>query len=298
MDTTMNLESLKQHEISGAVAISAGAGGLPRLAITTPGGAAELYLHGAQVTAFQKTGEPPLLFLSAASQFAADQPIRGGVPVCFPWFGPHAGGPAHGFARLTEWHLAATSAAPDGRVRVRLRLPEKAGGGAFAGKVEFDVTVGDTLTLELLVTNTTGAALTFEECLHTYFSVGDIAEVAVRGLKGRTYLDKAGGATLKEETAKAIQFAGEVDRVYLDAPQPVVIEDAKLKRTVRVEKTGSASTVVWNPGAAKARAMTDFGDEEYRQMVCVESGNVGQNQITLAPGASSALKVALSSQLG
>jgi D-hexose-6-phosphate mutarotase len=298
MDNTLDLDSLKQHEISGAVAISAGAGGLPRLAITAPGSTAELYLHGAQVTGFQKTGEPPLLFMSTASRFAPDQPIRGGVPICFPWFGPRAGGPAHGFARLTDWHLAATSAGPDGRVQVRLRLPEKAGGGAFAGKVEYHVTVGDTLTLELQVTNTTGAPLVFEECLHTYFSVGDIATVMVRGLKGLHYLDKLNVPTLKEESAKAIHFKEEVDRVYQDAPQPVFIEDGTLHRTIHVNKTGSASTVVWNPWTAKAKAMADFGDEEYRRMVCVESGNVGPHQITLAPGASSALKVVLSSQLG
>jgi D-hexose-6-phosphate mutarotase len=294
----MNLDSLKHHEISGAVAIAAGQGGLPRLAVTTPAGAAEIYLHGAQVTGFQKTGEPPLLFLSAASQFAADQPIRGGVPLCFPWFGPRPGAPAHGFARLTEWHLAATSAAPDGRVSVRLRLPEKAGGAAaFAGKVEYLVTVGETLTMELHVTNHADTPLVFEECLHTYFAVGDIAAVTVGGLKGLSYVDKVAESKVKIESAKALHFNSEVDRVYLDAPQAVKIEDAKLKRTLLVEKTGSASTVVWNPWVDKAKAMADFGDEEYRRMVCVESGNVGPNQVTLVPGASSVLKVVLSSQM-
>jgi D-hexose-6-phosphate mutarotase len=291
----MDIEALKQHEISGAIAISAGAGGLPRLVITTPFSTAELYLHGAHVTGFQKTGEPRLLFLSAASQFAAGKPIRGGVPICFPWFGPRVGGPAHGFARLTDWHLAATSAAPDGRVSVRLRLPEAAG---FPGKVEYLVTVGATLTMELQVTNTTGATLEFEECLHTYFSVGDIATVVARGLKGLKYLDKVGGLKLKEETDKAIHFTGEVDRVYLNTPQPVIIEDGKLHRTIRVEKTGSNSTVVWNPWVTKSKAMADFGDEEYHRMVCVESGNVGQNQVALAPGEFSTLKVTLSSQIG
>jgi D-hexose-6-phosphate mutarotase len=298
MDTTLNLDSLKHHEISGAVAISAGSGGLPRLTVTTPRSTAEIYLHGAQVTGFQKTGEPPLLFLSAASQFAADKAIRGGVPICFPWFGSRAGAPAHGFARLTDWHLAATSAAPDGRVNVRLRLPEKAAGpGAFPGKVEYLVTVGDTLTLELHVTNHSDGPLVFEDCLHAYFTVGDIAAVAVGGLKGLSYLDKVGEPKQKVETAKVIHFNSEVDRVYLDAPQAVKIEDAKLKRILLVEKTGSHSTVVWNPWVDKAKAMADFGNEEYRRMVCVEAGNVGPNQITLAPGATSVLKVGLSSQM-
>ena len=295
----MDIDSLKQHEISGAITIFPGQGGLPRLVISTPESTGEIYLHGAQVTSFQKTGEPPLLWLSAASQFAADKPIRGGVPICFPWFGAREGGPAHGWARLAEWHLAATSAAPDGRVSVRLRLPEKAGGPAgFAGRVEYLVTVGATLTMELHVTNPAETPLVYEECLHSYFTVGDIAAVSVRGLKGRTFYDRVGGTTQKEETAKAIHFQSEVDRLYVDAPQTVFIEDAKLNRVIRVEKTGSDSTVVWNPWAAKARALPDFGDEEYRRMVCVESGNVGPNQVTLAPGATSALKVVLSSQQG
>jgi D-hexose-6-phosphate mutarotase len=299
MDTTLNLDSLKHHEISGAVAISAGQGGLPRLTVTTPAATAEIYLHGAHMTGFQKTGEPPLLWMSAASQFVAGKPIRGGVPICFPWFGSRPDAPSHGFARLTDWHLAATSAAPDGRVSVRLRLSEKAGGETeFPGKVEFLVTVGETLTMELHVTNHSDAPLVFEECLHSYFTVGDIAAVAVRGLKGLTYSDRVGGTAQKEETGKAIHVDSEVDRLFLDAPQTVIIEDASLKRTIRVEKIGSLSTVVWNPWVAKSKAMPDFGDEEYHRMICVESGNIGQNQITLAPGASSTLKVILSSQMG
>ena len=299
MDTTLNLDSLKHHEISGAVAISAGQGGLPRLTVTTPAATAEIYLHGAHMTGFQKTGEPPLLWMSAASQFVAGKPIRSGMPICFPWFGSRPDAPSHGFARLTDWHLAATSAAPDGRVSVRLRLSEKAGGETeFPGKVEFLVTVGETLTMELHVTNHSDAPLVFEECLHSYFTVGDIAAVAVRGLKGLTYSDRVGGTAQKEETGKAIHVDSEVDRLFLDAPQTVIIEDASLKRTIRVEKIGSLSTVVWNPWVAKSKAMPDFGDEEYHRMICVESGNIGQNQITLAPGASSTLKVILSSQMG
>ena len=296
---TAIIESLKVHEITGAVAISAGHGKLPRLLITTPASTAEIYLHGAHVTAFQKNGEPPLLWLSKASVFAADKPIRGGVPICFPWFGPRAGAPGHGYARLTNWHLAATSASPDGRVTVRLRLPENAGEESYHGQVEFIVTVGATLTMELEVTNHSSEPLPFEECLHTYFTVGDIAAVAIRGLQGVHYLDKVGGAVLrKTETDEAIRINSEVDRVYMDTSHTVDIEDTKLGRTIRVEKSGSVSTVVWNPWVDKSKAMADFGDEEYHEMVCVESGNVGLSKTTLAPGTSNNLKVILSSRLG
>lgn len=297
MDSTENLRSLKEHEITGAVAISKGHGGLPRLVITTPASTAEIYLHGAHVTAFQKNGEPPLLWLSAESLFAPDKAIRGGVPICFPWFGSRAGLPAHGYARTTEWNLVATSACPDGRVTVRLRLADKVGDAPYFGSVEYIVTVGATLTLELQVNNHSTESVVFEEILHSYFTVGDIASVSVKGLHGVHYLDKVAGGVLKHEDDEVLRVIGETDRVYLETAHTVEIEDSKLRRVIRVEKSGSASTVVWNPWVAKAKAMADFGDEEYLHMVCVESGNVGPAQTTLAPGIANTLKVVLSSRL-
>ena len=296
MESTENLRLLKEHEITGVVAISKGHGGLPRLVITTPVSTAEIYLHGAHVTAFQKNGEPPLLWMSAKSLFAHDKAIRGGVPICFPWFGSRTGAPAHGYARVTEWNLAATSACPDGRVTVRLRLPEKVGDAPYTGSVEYIVTVGATLTLELQVNNHSTESVIFEEILHTYFTVGDIAGVSIKGLHGVHYLDKVAGGALKNEDDDLIHITGETDRVYLETTHTVEIEDPKLRRIIRVEKSGSASTVVWNPWVAKAKAMADFGDEEYHHMVCVESGNVGPAQTTLAPGVANTLKATLSSR--
>ena len=234
MESTENLRLLKEHEITGAVAISRGHGGLPRLVITTPVSTAEIYLHGAHVTAFQKNGEPPLLWMSAKSLFAHDKAIRGGVPICFPWFGSRTGAPAHGYARVTEWNLAATSACPDGRVTVRLRLPEKVGDAPYTGSVEYIVTVGATLTLELQVNNHSTESVIFEEILHTYFTVGDIAGVSIKGLHGVHYLDKVAGGALKNEDDDLIHITGETDRVYLETTHTVEIEDPKLRRIIRV----------------------------------------------------------------
>ncbi|MEJ0088689.1 MAG: D-hexose-6-phosphate mutarotase [Limisphaerales bacterium] len=284
------------NEIPGHVAIVNNPGGLPKIKITTAFSTAEIYLHGAHVTGFQKIGEPPLLFMSAKSLFAPDKAIRGGVPICFPWFGSREGLPAHGFARVTAWELETTKLLSDGGVSIRLRLPENAGGmNAFRGKAEYIVTVGEQLTLELQVTNTTAEPLSFEECLHAYFSVGDINDVAITGLKGVSYLDKTGNNARKLESGDAIKIVSETDRVFLDTASTVEIRDAKLGRRICVEKTNSFSTVVWNPWAAKVRAMSDFGDEEYKHMVCVEVGNVGQSQVMLAPGKTSSLKAVLSS---
>ena len=160
------------------------------------------------------------------------------------------------------------------------------------------VTVNESLKLELIVTNnSTDASLEFEECLHTYFAVEDIAATSITGLKGHSYLDKVANFAKKKEASEAIRVTSEVDRVYLDASGTVEIHDARLGRVIRVEKSNSASTVVWNPWIAKAQQMPDFGNDEYQNMVCVESGNVNENKRTLEPGQSSSLKVVLSTML-
>jgi D-hexose-6-phosphate mutarotase len=137
--------------------------------------------------------------------------------------------------------------------------------------------------------------LSFENCLHTYFSIGDVAEVEITGLKGTTYIDKVDNFTPKLESADAVRISSETDRVYLDTTGAVEVHDFRRHRKIRVEKIGSVSTVVWNPWAAKAKQMSDFGEDEYKQMVCVEAGNVARNKINLAPGKSASLKVILSS---
>jgi glucose-6-phosphate 1-epimerase len=292
-----NPEDLGKHEIPDRVSIVSGDGGLPKIKIQTDRSAAEIYLLGGQVTGFQKNGEPPLLFLSRASEFAVGKAIRGGVPVIFPWFGTRQGFPSHGFARVTEWEWEGSSAAPDGSVTLRFRLPMDAHAADWPpANVTYAVTVSDELILELTVTNLSRTeSLSFESCLHTYFTIGDIAEVEITGLQGTTYIDKVDNFTAKLESAEAIRIKAETDRVYLDTTGAVEIHDSPWHRRIRVEKTGSASTVVWNPWADKARQMSDFGDDEYKQMVCVEAGSIGKNRIDLAPNKAISLKVTLSS---
>jgi len=279
---------------TGRVTFLEGRGELPMLEIATPWSAAEIYLHGAHVTHFQKQGEPPLLFMSQCSRFQLDAPIRGGIPVIFPWFGKPADKPLqHGIVRTKDWELKELVSPADGSVTVRLRLPYCAELPTCA--VEYVVTVCETLSAELIVTNKADSEFVFENCLHTYFTVGDISAASVVGLKGVDYLDQLAGFARKTETAEAVRFAGEVDRIYVDTTHTVEIHDASLHRTIRIQKESSASTVVWNPWIAKAKAMQDFGDDEYQKMVCVESGNVALNKVKLPPGQTSRLKVKLSS---
>jgi glucose-6-phosphate 1-epimerase len=289
---------MKQHEIPGRVAIVAGNGNLPKIVVTTKSSTAEIYPHGAHITNFQKNGEPPLLFLSARSYFASGKPIRGGVPVILPWFGNRDGEPSHGFARITEWELVKTSAAADGAVTLQFALPEISWRDAWKGlRAEFVVTVSDTLTMELIAANDgCDEPLEIENCLHTYFHVGDIGAVSIDGLRGAHYLDNAAGdnGELKTQSESQLRILKETNRLYLDTTSAVEIRDENLKRTIRVEKSGSNSTIVWNPWTTQ-KLPDDFDPAEHKHMVCVESGNVKQNKISLTPGKTSALKVILNS---
>ena len=290
-------DRLKRFEIPGRVTLLEGNGELTKIEAVTDWSTAEIYLHGAHVTDFQKKGEAPLLFTSQFSRFAPAKPIRGGIPIIFPWFGAREGEPMHGFARLAEWTLHEATAVPEGGVSLRFSLPDTGEGATWPSfSANYVVTITDMLTLELIITNTSAdQTFSFENCLHTYFAVSDIQAISIVGLKGVEYLDKVDNATRKTEPAEGIRVTSEVDRVYLGAIQRVEILDPKLGRKVSIEKSGSASTVVWNPWITKAQQMPDFGNEEYRQMVCVESGNVANNKIVLPPGKSSVMKVTLSS---
>jgi D-hexose-6-phosphate mutarotase len=285
-------------EALGRVTFLDGQNELPMLEISTAWSTAGIYLHGAHVTQFKKKDEPPLLFLSQCSRFTEGKPIRGGIPVIFPWFGPREGLAQHGFARVRSWDLKEFAPAPDGSVSVRFRLPNCPEAAAFPPfTADYIVTVNQSLTLELIITNQSkDAEFTFENCLHPYFEVADVTAISIHRLKGVNYLDKVASFLEKTETSDALRIASEVDRIYQNATGAVEICDPRLGRRICVEKQGSASTVVWNPWIAKSRQMSDFGDEEYERMICVESGNVGSNSISLPPGGSSTLTVKLSSE--
>lgn len=264
--------------------------------ISTPWSTAGVYLHGAHVAHFKKYNEAPLLFLSQCSRFEKDAPIRGGIPIIFPWFGKPADKPGqHGFARTRVWDLKEIQSPSDGSVTVRLALPASPELADGKISVEYLVHFNATLTAEFIVQNNSSADFTFEDCLHTYFTVGDINTVTVAGLKGVEYLNQPTNFSRHTDKDDLIRIAAEVDRAYLNTRHTVEIRDPSLRRVITVEKESSNSTVVWNPWINKARAMQDFGDDEYNNMICVESGNIAENKITLAPGKSSRLKVKLSS---
>ena len=290
----------KHWEIPHRATFEDAPGGLVRLRVSTPLCAAEVYLHGAHVARFQPAGADPVLFMSAASHFAPGRAIRGGVPVIFPWFGPRAGrpdSPAHGFARTLPWEVEALAADDQGKVSLILRL---ASGEATRAHWPHDfilrhkITLGATLDLQLEVENVSAEPFQFEEALHTYLAVADVREIAITGLEDTAYLDKVDGAQRKQQGGAPIRLTGETDRVYVNTRATCVLDDPKLARQITIEKSGSDTTVVWNPWIAKAKAMADFGDDEWPAMMCVETANVGESAITLAPGAVHTMRATIS----
>jgi len=291
-------EKTEKLQTPGRVMFLDGQGELPMIGISTMWSSAEIYLQGAHLTSFRKHGEAPLTFISQCSRFAEGQPIRGGIPVVFPWFGMREGMGNHGFARVKTWELKEFAPAPDGSVSVRFRLPDCPEASSYPPfTADYVITVSDTLQLQLIVTNDSkDEPLVFENCFHTYFQVGDVTSVSVIGLKGASFLDKVANFVHSTQTEEKLRVSSEVDRVYVDTTEAIEIEDPRFGRRIRVEKQGSRSTVVWNPWVARSQQMPDFGNDEYQRMLCIESGNVASNEITLAPGRSSTLTVRLSSE--
>jgi glucose-6-phosphate 1-epimerase len=253
-----------------------------------------VYDHGAHVWAWQPDGRRPVLWLSAKSMLQPGEPIRGGIPVVFPWFGTGPDGdrkPPHGFARLEEWNQLAVrdTTDADGRLVVELQLDQTRTGNqpAFPYSYVADLRVTFTpeyLQVELTITNADRTPFTFEEALHTYLAVSDARQISIEGLDGVEYLDRVAGAhQLNCVQDGVVRITGETDRLYLGHPA-VTLNDPGWERTLRITNEGAANLVVWNPWVTKAAGMPDFGDKEWTEMICIEAANALKAAITVAPG--------------
>jgi glucose-6-phosphate 1-epimerase len=278
---------------SDKVRVFEGKGGLTFIELKTPLAAALFSTHGGHILEFTPAGEKPVLWMSDSSWYAPDKPLRGGIPVCWPWFGAHpdASKPAHGFARIAQWELKSIDEAADGIVKVNFHLDETLVSGGCGKPFQLDITytVGKTLSIDLVTTNTGSEAFEIAAALHTYFSVGDIEKVTVSGMDGVTYDNRVVGKEENGLTQKGdITFGLEVDRVYYDS-SAVVINDPVLERRIRVSKANSRTTIVWNPWIDKSIKMPDFGNEDYHGMLCVEAANALSDKVTIPAGGSHTL---------
>ncbi|TAN83624.1 MAG: D-hexose-6-phosphate mutarotase [Gallionella sp.] len=289
MTTAQQLNA--QFGIDGQLGFREDASGLIVAEIGNAQASASLCLQGAHLMTWQPNSQSvPVVWLSRDAKLAAGKSIRGGAPVCWPWFGAHAAEasfPGHGYARTVPWQVVETGSEPDGATRLTLRLMESEKTRAqwpHSCTLELTVVVGETLRMELATVNTGIADFVIGEALHTYFQIGDIGTARVTGLEGCDYWDKVGGSTLRKQDG-AIGFSGETDRVYINTAAECVIEDDKLKRRIHVAKSGSRSTVVWTPWTEKANKMGDLGQPDgWREMVCVESANAIENLVKVAAG--------------
>jgi glucose-6-phosphate 1-epimerase len=274
-------------------------GGMVRAAISTAAAEADLYLQGAHVTHWTPHGQKPVLFVSAKSLFTSGKAIRGGIPIIFPWFGPRGAGlpgPAHGFARTTEWAIEEAKLRNDGNVEITLLLAPNETTRTFGYDdfhLRFRVTIGSSLEMELEIRNDAKEPLTYEEALHTYFAVADIRQASVSGLEGATYIDKTDGFKRKTPGNEPLLIAKETDQVHLSTKATCVVHDAVWNRKIIVEKTGSNSTVVWNPWIEKTKGMSDMAPEDWQHLICVETANAADNAVHLSPGASHKLTASI-----
>ena len=278
--------------IDGVLRLETDAHGLSRFVITNRFAEAEVHLLGAQVTAFRPAGQEPVLWLSPLSAFENGKAIRGGVPICWPWFGPHPSRPdlpAHGVARTREWTALDAAQLSDGRTRLRLRLVDDEHTRAawpHGFDLTLSVTLGSALHLELITTNNGDGPFAYADALHTYLRVGDVREVRVEGLDGQAFSHSTRHYRGVQEGPVTFD-GGEVNNIYLPSRGAVRVIDPVLKRTIEVSKSGSLATVVWNPGAGGGEAMKDVRGE-WDEFVCVEAATCADARIFLLPGVSHA----------
>lgn len=291
-----------KYSIPGKVEFISGKGGFVNAVVRNGISECVVCLYGGHVMSFKPDGKRDLLWMSKFSYFEEGKPIRGGIPVCWPWFGAHPSGsemPSHGFARISQWKVKSVT---EGKnfTELALSLSDRdLSDKRFKTQpfeLEISLKCGKTLEVELSTMNSGERDFKLTEALHTYFSLSDIRKISISGLDGAEYIETAGGIRENKTQSGNILFNSEVDRIYTDSVCDCVISDPGLGRKIRISKQGSRTTVVWNPWIAKSAKMPDYGDNEYPEMVCVETVNAGSDSITLSPGKIHRMKTILSSE--
>lgn len=267
--------------------------------------------QGAQVLGYQKAGQPPLIWRNERALFKEGNPVREGVPVCWPWFASlarnpeavqamrvsDAPAPSHGLARVMKWHLLGVDRGGDG-VTLRFSLPEANGelaGWPHSADLQMRIVLADDLAISLTTRNLGSDSLCISQALHAYFAVSDVRQVSVEELAGLSYIDTVGGWQERRQIG-ALQIVGETDRIYLDTPRRLSIADPGWNRRILIDTSGSRSAVVWNPWIDRAAQLADMADDGWQGMLCVEPANVLGDVVTLAPGESHTLGLRISSE--
>jgi len=299
MSNTEVAELNQKFGIRDQLIFTEGPGGFIVAEMRNPHGEATVALHGGHIMSFRPRDHEPVLWLSRNSHFKTGKAIRGGIPVCWPWFADHptdTDKPAHGFVRTAVWSVSESENLEDESTRLKLLISDseetmKLWPHRF--RLEIDITVSDSLRIDLISTNTDNKPFMCGGALHSYFNISSDSNITVKGLKGSTYIDKVDHGRLKVQDGP-VSVRNETDRIYLDTKADCSIEDSGMHRQIGISKNGSSTTVVWNPWRDKARALKDFGDGEFHNMVCVETANAADDVINVAAGESHCLQSIIS----
>ncbi|MEO1522949.1 MAG: D-hexose-6-phosphate mutarotase [Cyanobacteria bacterium J06633_2] len=287
----MTIEQLNaDYGIENQLTFVEGNGGFPMINVANDKAKAQISVYGGQVLSFQPNTEAQdLLFLSANAYYKPGKAIKGGAPVCWPWFGPDPEGkgrPSHGIARNRLWTVVSTETTDAGDTKVVLGFSDtEETREIWPQSFDFaiEILVSDKLTMALVTRNNSDQAFSITQALHTYFTVGDITQVTVSGLDTKRYIDKVDAGTEKTQQG-AVAIAQEVDRIYLDVPSELIIHDNSLGRRIHVASTGSKSAVVWNPWVDISTKMADLEDEDYKRFICVETTNAATDVVNVPAG--------------
>lgn len=294
----MNIEQLNtDFAIADHLDFIEGEGGLIQARIRNDLGEAVVSTYAGQVLSYRPAGEEQdLLFVSDTAYYQEGKAIKGGVPVCWPWFGPDPEGkgrPAHGFVRNRQWRVMGSNTLDDGATRLVLGLDSDyhtLGTWPHPFELRIEIIVGATLDVGLITLNEGKEAVAVTQALHTYFQVGDAGRCRVLGLEGTDYIDKMDGGKQKHQDGP-VTIGGEVDRIYTGVENDLLLDDPAWGRRIRIQSGGSRSAVVWNPWADTAKAMADLGDDDYQRMLCVETANAGPDVVDIPAGGDYRLQV-------
>ncbi len=298
----MQIDQLNaDYGIAGQLQFVEGKGGTPLLEIANPSAKATISVYGGQVLSFQPAHQHrDLLFLSQKAYYQPGKAIKGGIPVCWPWFGPDPEGlgrSSHGFVRDRLWSVLSTGTPVTGTTQVTLGLtdtPETHKIWPHAYHLSIEITVSQSLTVGLITKNTGDRPFTLSQALHTYFQVGDIQTTDILGLEGMEYIDKVAGGVKKYQEG-VVAIASEIDRIYTTNSSELLIDDPTWNRRIRLLSQGSKSTVVWNPWSEISIKMADLEDQDYLKFVCVETANAGSDTIEILPGNQHRLQLTIES---
>jgi len=286
----INIEELDDNfSIEGEVGFAELEENMAFITVSNKYADADICLYGAHITNFKPHKAMPVLWMSPESNFEEGKPIRGGIPVCFPWFGQHITDsvkPQHGFARLMYWNVKEAATLASGETLIRLQLCSSAETKIYWEHdfcAEMTFVIGKTLNATLKVTNTSSIPFEYTCALHSYYNISSIEEITIEGLQNTGYYNQLDGEEYTQEPS-GLKIQKAETRHYYNTEVPCIINDPLFGRRIRVAKSGSKVTTVWNPGEETCAKIDDMPDDAFHAFVCIEAVNAFNDIIKLAPG--------------